>query len=319
MRALLTGASSFTGYWFAAKLRAAGFTVVAPLRGSRDSYSGVRAERVQKLGKVAAIIDDCPFGSAAFLDLVATDEFDVLCHHAARVGDYRSLDFDIPTAVAENTNNFRTILERMQAKGLKSVISTGSFFEANEGAGNEPMRAFSPYGLSKALTAQVIRHWCTHYDVPFGKFVISNPFGPLEEPRFCAYLIRAWQAGQVAEVRTPSYLRDNIHVDLLALAYANFVMRTLETDRSDRCGPMGYVETQAPSASDLRRRCVRDLGLNATCGFCSKPIIPNRLPASTPIWSTWQRSAGQKQMPGMASPTPIADLEPAPERGNSLH
>ena len=114
MRALLTGASSFSGYWFAAKLQAAGFSVVAPLRGAPAAYSGVRGERVQKLGEVAEIVGDCPFGSSAFLDLVGARDFDVLCHHAARVGDYRSLDFDIPAAVAENTLNFRTILERMQ-------------------------------------------------------------------------------------------------------------------------------------------------------------------------------------------------------------
>ena len=144
----------------------------------------MRGERVQKLGQVAEIVGDCPFGSPAFLDLIARGEFDVLCHHAARVADYRSLDFDIPAALAENTNNFRAILERMQARGLRAVVFTGSVFEANEGAGNEPMRAFSPYGLSKGLTAEVVRHWCTHYNVPFGKFLIANPFGPLEEPRF---------------------------------------------------------------------------------------------------------------------------------------
>src|SRR5271167_1732951 len=106
MRALLTGASSFSGYWFAAKLRAAGFTVVAPLRGTPTAYTGVRGERVHKLREVAEILGDCSFGSPTFLDLISTEAFDVLCHHAARVGDYRSIDFDIPAALAENTNNF---------------------------------------------------------------------------------------------------------------------------------------------------------------------------------------------------------------------
>jgi hypothetical protein len=42
--------------------------------------------------------------------------------------------------------------------------------------------------------------------------VISNPFGPFEEPRFCAYLMKTWRAGEIAEVRTPAYLRDNMKV-----------------------------------------------------------------------------------------------------------
>jgi UDP-glucose 4-epimerase len=132
----------------------------------------------------------------------------------------------------------------MQSNGLKGVVYTGSVFEANEGAGSSPLRAFSPYGLSKGLTSEVIRHWCVHFDIPFNKFLIANPFGPFEEPRFCAYLIKTWRGGQVAEVRTPSYLRDNIHVDLLALAYAQFAKRTVETSVSQKFGPMGYAETQ---------------------------------------------------------------------------
>jgi nucleoside-diphosphate-sugar epimerase len=262
MRALLTGASSFSGYWFAAKLQVAGFEVVAPLRGSPTAYTGVRGERVRRLGKVAEIVGDCPFGSAAFNDLVAASEFDVLCHHAARVGDYRSLDFDIPAALAANTNNLRIILERMQARGLKAVVFTGSVFEAAEGAGNEPMRAFSPYGLSKGMTSMVVRHWCAHYQLPFCKFLIANPFGPWEEPRFCAYLIKTWRAGQVAEVRTPGYLRDNIHVDLLALAYANFVSRAVETGCSERFGPMGYVETQGAFTERYAQAMRPRLGLD---------------------------------------------------------
>ena len=64
---------------------------------------------------------------------------------------------------------------------------TGSVFEQDEGVGNAPMAAFSPYGLSKGLTAQAFRYGCGTLDVPLGKFVIPNPFGPFEEPRFCHY------------------------------------------------------------------------------------------------------------------------------------
>jgi nucleoside-diphosphate-sugar epimerase len=265
MRALLTGASSFSGYWFAAKLHAAGFEVVAPLRTAPSAYEGVRGERVQKLAAVATIVPDCSFGSPRFMDLLSHDGFDVLCHHAARVTDYRSLDFDIVQALAENTTNIRKIIEAMLPKGLRAIVFTGSVFEANEGAGNWPMRAFSPYGLSKGLTSEVIRHWCIHFRVPFAKLLISNPFGPLEEPRFCTYLIKTWRAGQVAEVRTPNYLRDNIHVDLLALAYARFVKQTIETGASEKFGPMGYAETQGAFserfASAMRSRLGWDCGV----------------------------------------------------------
>lgn len=254
MRALLTGASSFSGLWFARKLQEAGIDVVAPLRGTPSAYAGLRGQRVRKLAEFAEIVPDCPFGSAAFLDLMRAQKFDVLCHHAARVTDYRSPDFDVVTALAENTKNVLAVLERMQVGGLKAVVFTGTVFEANEGAGDLPLRAFSPYGLSKGLTSEVIRHWCVHLAIPFNKFLIANPFGPFEEPRFCAYLIKTWRDGQIAEVRTPGYLRDNIHVDLLAMAYAAFVRRVTEAQCSEKFGPMGYVELRArlPNGSPVR-------------------------------------------------------------------
>ena len=63
-------------------------------------------------------------------------------------------------------------------------------------------------------------------------------------------------------MRTPSYLRDNIHVDFLALTYANFVKRTLDTLRSDRFGPMGYVETQGAFSERFAEAMRPRLGLD---------------------------------------------------------
>jgi len=45
--------------------------------------------------------------------------------------------------------NLRAILAALKADGLKGVVLTGSVFENDEGAGEEPLRAFSGYGLSK--------------------------------------------------------------------------------------------------------------------------------------------------------------------------
>ncbi len=70
MRVLLTGASSFSGYWICVKLREAGFEVVAPLRSPPASYEGVRGERVKRLADVAEVVPDCPFGSPAFMSLI---------------------------------------------------------------------------------------------------------------------------------------------------------------------------------------------------------------------------------------------------------
>lgn len=260
MRILLTGGSSFTGYWFAQMLHRSGATIVAPLQGRIGEYTGGRAERVSRLAKVATVVEGAAFGSEPFIRLL-DDPFDALCHHGAHVTNYRSMDFDAVAALSNNSLNVRKVLETARSRGLKAVIAIGSVFEQDEGLGDPPHCAFSPYGLSKGLTWQVFRFWCGALRIPLGKFVISNPFGPLEEPRFCSFLVNQWRAGNVAEVRTPSYVRDNIHVDLLALEYARFTKRMIEMKEDARIGVSGYRETQGAFAERFATEMRSRLGL----------------------------------------------------------
>lgn len=296
MNILLTGASSFTGYWFAKALHDAGHDVVAPLRGEQNSYFGVRGERVARLGGIAKIAWNCAFGGSAFLDLAGSGEWDLLCHHAARVGDYRNPDFDVAGALEENARSLRPLLQSLAGRGLRGVVLTGSVFEQDEGVGSPPLRAFSPYGLSKGLTAQVFRFWCETFAVPFGKFVIPNPFGPYEEPRFGAYLMKCFFAGTAAEVRTPLYVRDNIHVDLLAAAYARFAEDLAANARPDAAHPSGYVESQGVFAKRFAAEMARrlDLKCDVTLGTqteFSEPLMRiNTQPAAQAI-AGWDEAA----------------------------
>jgi nucleoside-diphosphate-sugar epimerase len=290
VRVLLTGASSFTGLWFARALQAAGHDVVAPLRRARGDYHGdVRARRVEQLDDVAERIFGAVFGDDSFLDLCRSGNWDLLCHHAAEVGDYRSPSFDVAGALAANTRNFSGVLAAM--RGLRGVVLTGSVFEANEGAGTTPLRAFSAYGVSKGLTADLVRFYCEAAGITFGKFVIPNPFGPFEEPRFCAYLLRQWQAGQAAEVRTLAYVRDNIHADLLAGAYAAFAERVAAGAGFLRANPSGYVETQGAFAErfagEIGRRTALDcrLVLARQTEFPEPPVRINTELTQLPDWS----------------------------------
>ena len=83
------------------------------------------------------------------------------------------------------------------------VVISGSVFEGGEGSGSQGLPDFSPYGLSKALTARVFQYYCDRQGLSLGKFVIPNPFGPYEEPRFTAYLMKNWLAGNAPTVRAP--------------------------------------------------------------------------------------------------------------------
>jgi UDP-glucose 4-epimerase len=259
MKILFTGASSFTGYWFVRELAAAGHEVTTVLRGKPGDYPDeVRRKRAAQVAEIGRPVYGCSFGDDAFLSLVREGGFGLLCHHAADVTNYKSPDFDAVGAAANNTRNLPTVLAAFKENGGRRIVLTGSVFEGGEGAGSQGLPDFSPYGLSKRLTAEVFRSYCERDGLSLGKFVIPNPFGPYEEPRYTAYLIKNWLAGKVPSCSNPLYVRDNIHVSLLAKVYARFVADLPEAPGFQKINPLGYAESQGAFtlrlAQELRPR-----------------------------------------------------------------
>ncbi|TXI41600.1 MAG: NAD(P)-dependent oxidoreductase [Nitrosomonas sp.] len=245
MKILFTGSSSFTGYWFIRQLIENGHQVIATFRGSETSYDGIRLQRVVQLQSTARCFFDCSFGSQKFLELINNqDQWDLLCHHAADVTDYKNPNFDAIGALSKNTQNLTQVLKALKAKGCSQVVLTGSVFEQEEGIGTDPQRAFSPYGLSKGMTSDYFRYYCLVNGFALGKFVIPNPFGPYEDARLTSYLMQTWAKGGIVEIKTPEYVRDNIHISLLALAYSEFVSSLPKASSFERYSPSGYVEKQ---------------------------------------------------------------------------
>lgn len=263
MKILFTGGSSFTGYWFIRELSAAGHEVVSVFRKPLSAYDGVRGKRVAALSEHCEAVAECEFGDDRFLDLVAQNgPWDILCHHAADVTDYKSEDFDVVGALSNNVRNLGVVLSRLRDNGCDKIALTGSVFEQEEGAGSGAMDAFSPYGLSKGLTYDVFRYYAMRHGLHLGKFVIPNPFGPFEEPRFTSYLVRCWYKQEVASVNTPAYVRDNIHVSLLAKSYVRFIEQLpSKSPGLSALHPSGYPEGQGAFALRFAAALRERLGL----------------------------------------------------------
>ena len=268
MKILFTGGSSFTGFWIIRELVAAGHMVTALFRHQPHDYSDdIRRQRVMLVSKICRPVYGCSFGDSSFLSLIGEGGWDLFCHHAADVTNYKSPDFDATGAVRNNTHNLSAVLQALESSGCGKVLLTGSMFEGGEGAGSQGLLDFSPYGLSKALTAQVFRYYCDRAGLSLGKFVIPNPFGPYEEPRFTAYLMKAWLNGETPACSSPAYIRDNIHVSLLAKSYLWFAQCLAEPPRFTKINPSGYVESQGAftlrMAQEMRSRlsmpCLVDL------------------------------------------------------------
>ena len=251
MKILLTGASSFTGYWFATKLISEGHDVTAIFtRGNAGAYPPERLKRIGLLGKDVHAVYGCKFGDNTFIELLKEEKFDVLCHHAAEVTNYKQADFDIVKAVAANTLNIHSVFVALKNTGCKLVITGSVFEDINKVDDHLSQKHFSGYGLSKSISSDLFHYYARQFGVNIGKFIISNPFGAFEEKRFLNYLITGWLNNESRSVNTPDYVRDNIHVELLAGYYAYFIEKVaVSKNPVMSLAPSGYIETQGDFAA----------------------------------------------------------------------
>jgi UDP-glucose 4-epimerase len=274
MRILFTGGSSFTGYWFVRDLTAADHEVVAILRRPRTAYEGLRGMRVEALYDFCArVVEECSFGDDRFIGLVRKGGWDLLCHHAAEAANHKDSSFDVIGAFAGNVRSIRAVLDGLAGAGCRRIALTGSVFEADEGTGDD-RRAFSPYGLAKTLTYETFRFYAASAGIHLGKFVIPNPFGPLEEARFTSYLLNSWLTGEVPVVRTPEYVRDNIHVSLLARAYVAFASGLGDEPGLTAFNPSEYRESQRAFSVRVANEMESRLGRPCPVEFARQRDFP---------------------------------------------
>jgi len=162
MKILFTGASSFTGSWFVRELAAAGLRGdghAAPGRRGLSRRSCAQARRA--LAGSAASCPASPSATKASSSSWGQGRFDLLAHHAADVMNYKSPDFDTVEALANNTRNLAAVLAALRAGGGHArAAHWAASSRAARARGSQGLPDFSPYALSKALTAQVFRYHC---------------------------------------------------------------------------------------------------------------------------------------------------------------
>lgn len=252
---LLTGVSSFTGYWFAKTLYANGVDITCPLPRSKCEYTELKKKRLDSLKDQVRLVYDCPYGSGKFIKL-CSEHFDTLCLHGSYVLDYTSDRFLLTRALSANLRSTEKTLEILKGNGCKRVIWTSSVFE--NAVNFYDTKCSKPnwyrYALSKYLSYTAISELCRGYDYEFSRVVITNPFGPLEDKKL-SYQVFQSLLNQEEEfiIKTPYYVRDMIHVQNLALVYA-------ETTLSNKFYPEVKPCEYTGSIISFVRRYIEEVG-----------------------------------------------------------
>jgi len=261
--------------WFSKQLAKSPHEVLTVFPRPFVDYKDLRKERVNSVLKSSLPVFNSPFGSEQFLTMLASEgKFDMLCHHAADVTNYRDSDFNFSKALEKNTKNIKEVLTLLQKKGCQRILLTGSVFEQSEGKGTDNLRAVSPYGLSKGLTSDAFQFFTSMMGMKLGKFVISNPFGPYEESRFTTDLARSWFEGKTPTVSSPDYVRDNIHVSLLAKAYVQFAQQLTENPGFEKFNPSGYCESQGDFTKRFSREIEKRLAIPCQFTLGKQVLFP---------------------------------------------
>ncbi len=276
MRILFTGASSFTGAWFVRELAAAGHQVTATFRQRAEGYPDeLRRRRVANAAGVVEPVFGVSFGDEAFLELLGRGGWDLLAHHAADVTNYREPRLrhrgrpsdQHPEPACGPGGAFAPPADA-------GCSSPGACSRAARGRAPQGLPHFSPYGLSKALTAQVFRYHCGRAGVRLGKFVIPNPFGPFEEPRYTAYLMQDLARRRDRQLRQ-SRLRPRQHPRLPARQGLRALRRRNSPRRaSSALNPSGYVESQGAFTQRVAAEMRSRLGLPCAVELKRQTRVP---------------------------------------------
>lgn len=297
MKVLLTGASSFTGYHFASAMAAAGHEMTCVFTGQEPDYSGIRGLRVKGLLAVAKPAFGVRFGDDTYLGLVASGGFQLLCCHGAYMDNYRSPDFDFERAISQDTQNLAKVFQAAAGNGVAGVVYTGSVFEPGEGCGSEALRAVSVYGATKGAVYEYFRVFAETHQVPLAKFVIPNPFGTFEEPKLPSYLMKMWRSGQKPEIKTPTYVRDNVHADLLAKCYLRWCEGFVaHPEHGASVHPSGYIESQGAFVRRMADEMRARLGWACEAAFAHQVTFPEprirvNVDAAEAISEDWSETA----------------------------
>ena len=254
----ITGASSFSGAWFSKKLLQSGYSVLAIVNSERTEIIEKRIGMLESHEK---------FQAHSINELLKKEySFEILALHGTATFDYRSSNFDTEKALRETV---QTTTDVLNLHNPKKIIHTGTFSEKNESVSDLRKESFNSYSESKSMIWDKHKEIARQKKIEIYKYVMPNPYGPLENPKFTSYLVKCWSEGSVPKVKFPNYIRDNVPIDLLSNHYAKFVENILDNqyDNEHKIYPSFYVESVLAFAQRYSREIGKRLKTNFSIDF----------------------------------------------------
>jgi UDP-glucose 4-epimerase len=270
-RLAISAASSFTGLWITRELLSRGWKVLPVCSEKRESYSGLRAERVRLLEEATDVHFGVRAESGAMAAWIRKHRPEIWVHHHHFMENFRGADYDFQRALQVGLEPLKEIVLALKESGCRGIIYSGTYFEPGLGS-LDPAFQGTPYSKSKKLVWEALQEKAGKASIPLSKFVNPNPIGPFEnDDRLIPALIRNSLQGKSMVLKTPSVLGDQLPIPPLVESYDHLASALL-SGQAKVSSPSGWVVSVIDFVNEVNEELIRKrLGLKP-CVVDSGPL-----------------------------------------------
>ncbi len=225
MRVLVTGGAGFIGSHVVDKYIADGHSV--------DICDNLSSGKIENLNKAARFYN-FDIRSAEVRNLILTEKYDAVNHHAAQISVIESTRNplkDAETNISGLLNILGAVIESGSVKNFIFISSGGAVYGDKSRfpiPETELPMPVSPYAISKLAGEHYVRALCSNAGINFTLLRYSNVFGPRQDPHGEAGVVAIFSklmiAGRAPEiygdgtaVRDYVYVKDVAEINRLAL------------------------------------------------------------------------------------------------------
>lgn len=246
---VITGASSFTGFHFTLEI-AKYKKIICFSHKKFSSYKDLKKTRLQilKKNKNIKLIFNCSFGSEKMIRVIKSYKNICFCfHHAQTLNAKDDFKFSFLESFNQDLYNIDNFFKKC-SNNIKKIIFSSSIFQKEH---SKQLIDFNKYSLNKSITLETLKFFCHKFNIRLINFVISNPFGVLEDRRYSFYLLNNWINKSTPIVGSPDFIREYIYIDDLKKLYFNATKLNLNKNYKE-IKPRGLKMTNLKFANFLK-------------------------------------------------------------------